>query len=389
MLLTAQVETASSMSEFIKVEAVASKQQQQEFLQLPWFLYEEDPNWIPPLLSNIKELLNYKPHPFYQKSQIQTFLARRDGKVVGRIAAIVDGFHNEYHKERRGMFGFFESINSQEVANALFNAAVDWFRQRGIQQIRGPANPSQNYEWGLLIDGFHSPPKFMMTYNKSYYQSLIESYGFSKSQDMFAYIGTIDMLDQLDPRLLFVAEEAKKRFRVNVRPVDKRNFGRDVDSFLKVYNAALPGQWGFTPMSPGELKASAAGLKHLIVPEMTMLAEVDGKVVGAVFGLLDYNPLIREIKGRLFPMGFLKLLWKRKQIQCIRMISTNVLPEYQKWGLGLVLLNSLVPSVRKWGIKEAEFSWVLESNRLSRGSLERGGAIRDKTYRIYDLNTET
>lgn len=377
------------MSEFIKVEAVTSKQQQQEFLQLPWFLYEEDPNWIPPLLNNIKELLNYKPHPFYQKSQIQTFLARRDGKVVGRIAAIVDGYHNEYHKEQRGMFGFFESINSQEVANALFNAAAEWFRQRGILQIRGPANPSQNYEWGLLIDGFHSPPKFMMTYNKSYYQHLIESYGFSKSQDMFAFVGTIDMLDQLDPRLLFVAEEAKKRFRVNVRPVDKRNFARDVDSFLKVYNAALPGQWGFTPMSPSELKASAAGLKHLIVPEMTMLAEVDGKIVGAVFGLLDYNPLIREIKGRLFPTGFLKLLWKRKQIKCIRMISTNVLPEYQKWGLGLVLLNSLVPSVRKWGIQEAEFSWVLESNRLSRGSLERGGAIRDKTYRIYDLNLET
>jgi GNAT superfamily N-acetyltransferase len=377
------------MSEFIKVEAVTSKQQQQEFLQLPWFLYEEDPNWIPPLLNNIKELLNYKPHPFYQKSQIQTFLARRDGKVVGRIAAIVDGYHNEYHKEQRGMFGFFESINSQEVANALFSAAVEWFRQRGILQIRGPANPSQNYEWGLLIDGFHSPPKFMMTYNKSYYQQLIESYGFSKSQDMFAFVGTIDMLDHLDPRLLFVAEEAKKRFRVNVRPVDKRNFARDVDSFLSVYNAALPGQWGFTPMSPSELKASAAGLKHLIVPEMTMLAEVDGKIVGAVFGLLDYNPLIREIKGRLFPTGFLKLLWKRKQIKCIRMISTNVLPEYQKWGLGLVLLNSLVPSVRKWGIQEAEFSWVLESNRLSRGSLERGGAIRDKTYRIYDLNLET
>jgi len=376
------------MTAFIKIEPVSSKQQQQQFLQFPWFLYDKDPNWIPPLSSNAKELLNYTPHPFYEKSEIQTFLAKRDGKVVGRIAAIVDGYHNAFHREQRGMFGFFESINHQEVANALFKAAVDWFQQRGIRQIRGPANPSQNYEWGLLIDGFHSPPKFMMTYNKSYYQSLIESYGFRKAQDMYAFLGNMDKLDQLDPKLLYIAEEAKKRFRVTVRPVDKRNFSKDVDSFLNVYNLALPGQWGFTPMSEGELKASAAGLKHLIVPEMTRLAEVDGKTVGAVFGLLDYNPLIKEIKGRLFPTGFLKLLWKRKQIKCIRLISTNVIPEYQRWGLGLVLMHSLVPSIRKWGIQECEFSWVLESNKLSRGTLERGGAIRDKTYRIYDLDLE-
>jgi GNAT superfamily N-acetyltransferase len=372
-------------NEEITIQPVKSKSQQKQFLQMAWALYQDDPNWIPPLLTNIKELLNYKPHPFYEKSKIQTFLAIQKGKAVGRIAAIIDQFHNDYHKENRGMFGFFECINDQLVANALFDAARQWFQGHGITKLRGPANPSQNYEWGLLVDGFHTPPKFLMTYNKPYYGKLIETYGFVKSQDMFAYVGTMDMLNKLDPKLLFIAEEAKRRFNVNVRPVDKKHFSRDLESFLKIYNSALPGQWGFTPLSVGELQATAKGLKHLIVPELTMLAEVEGKTVGVVFGLLDYNPLVKEIKGRLFPFGFLKLLWKRKHIKCIRLISTNVAPEYQRWGLGLVLLNGLVPAAKKWGIMEAEFSWVLESNKLSRGTLERGGSIRDKTYRIYDL----
>ena len=369
----------------ITVQPVQTKAQQTAFIRFAWTLYQDDPNWIPPLLINIKELLNYQSHPFYDKSKIQTFLASSQGKVVGRIAAIIDQFHNDYHREQLGMFGFFECTDDQQVANALFDAARDWFRERGITKLRGPANPSQNYEWGLLVEGFHSPPKFMMTYNKPYFGRLIEGYGFKKSQDMYAFVGTIDMLDKLDPKLLFIAEEAKRRFKVNVRPVDKRHFSRDLANFLKIYNSALPGQWGFTPLSEGELSATAKGLKHLIVPELTMLAEVDGRTVGVVFGLLDYNPLIKEIDGRLFPLGFLKLLWKRRQIKCIRLISTNVSPEFQRWGLALVLMNSLVPAVKKWGIQEAEFSWVLESNKLSRGTLERGGAIRDKTYRIYDL----
>ncbi len=193
------------------------------------------------------------------------------------------------------------------------------------------------------------------------------------------------MLSELDPKLMFIAEEARKRFNVDVRPIDKKRFREDVDNFLDIYNAALPGQWGFTPMSAGELKATAGGLKQLIVSEMTTIAEVEGRPVGVVFGLLDYNPIIKKIDGRLFPFGFLRILFGRKKIKKIRLISTNVIPEYQRWGLGLVLMNRLVPDVLKWGIQEAEFSWVLESNKLSRGTLERGGVKRDKTYRIYDF----
>ena len=371
-------------SSSILIQPVTTKSQQKAFIRFPWKLYQGDPNWVPPLIMNIKELLNYKKHAFYDRAEIQTFLAMRDGEIVGRIAAIIDRAHNEYHKEERGMFGFYESIDDQAVSDALFDAAKSWFAERNILLMRGPANPSQNYEWGLLVEGFHSPPVFMMTYNKQYYAKLIEGYGFFKAQDMYAYTGTTSQLEELDPKLKFIADESKRRLKVSVRPISKKNFAQDVKNFLDIYNSALPGQWGFTPMSASELKASAAGLKMLIVPELTTMAEIDGKAVATVFGLLDYNPTIKQIDGKLFPFGFLKILFGRKKLKKMRLISTNVIPQYQRWGLGLVLMERLVPEVRAWGIEEAEFSWVLESNKLSRGTLERGGSKRDKTYRIYD-----
>ena len=369
----------------IEVVPVTSKAQQKQFVRFAFDHYADDPNWIPPLIGNQKELLNYKPHPFYENAECQTFLAMRGGNVVGRIAAIVDHAHNKHHKENRGMFGFFESVDEQAVANALFDACKQWHGERGIKQLRGPCNPSQNNEWGLLIDSFDKPPTFLMTYNHSYYPKLVEGYGFEKSQDMFAFLGTVGMLETIDPKMAFVVEECVRRFNITLRPIERSTFDADVNAFMDIYNKAVLGQWGFVPMSPGELKHAAKGFKQLIVPEMTSIAECEGRPVGIVFGLLDYNPLIKEIKGRLFPFGFLKLLFKRKKLKKIRLMSTNVLPEYQRWGLGVALMSRMVEDVVAWGIEEAEFSWVLESNKLSRGTLERGGAKLEKTYRIYDF----
>ena len=371
----------------IEVRPVNSRGDQKAFLRFPYQLYVDDPYWVPTLQMTEKELLNFKPHPFYEKSEIQCFLAYRSGKVVGRIAAIIDDTHNKFHEERRGMFGFFDIIDDSAVAAALFDQIKAWFASKDITLLRGPANPSQNHTWGLLVDGFDSQPKFMMTYNKPYYERLIVENGFAKSQDMFAFTGHISMLEDLDPKLMFVVNEAKKRLKVTTRPVDKKNFIADVEHFLRIYNAALEGQWGFTPMTEPEMKESAKGLKMLMAPELTTMAEIDGKPVACVFGLLDYNPIIKKIGGKLFPFGFLKLLTSKRKLRDMRMVSTNVLPQYQRWGLGLVLLERLVPNVREWGIENVEFSWVLESNKLSRGTLERGGAILEKTYRIYDYES--
>lgn len=368
----------------LTIKPVASRRERKQFLELPWQINRSDPNWMPPLRQNQAELVGYRQHPFYDDAEGQTFLALRDGQPVGRIMAILYHGHNRFQKENRGFFGFFECIDDSDVAAGLFDAVKQWFAARGITQIRGPMNPSMNYECGLLIEGFDTPPFFMMTHNWPYYQRLIEGCGFGKAEDMFAFFAPTEMLNSLDPKLAAITEECQRRFQVKLRQMERRHFDRDVRLFLDIYNQALVGMWGFVPMSEAEVEHLAASLKHLIVPEMTTIAEIEGRTVGAQFGLLDYNPRIKQIDGRLFPFGFIRLLWNKRAIQRVRLVSTNVIPEYQKWGLGLVIASRLVPEVLAWGIKEVEFSWVLESNKLSFGTLKRGGAQISKRYRIFD-----
>lgn len=368
----------------LSVIPVTTRSQQKQFVNLPWRMYAGDPNWVPPLVHEHRRLLGYAHHPFYDYAQIQTFLAVRGSDVVGRVAAIINPVHNERAGDKLGFFGFFESIEDQQVANALFAAARDWLFQRGMTGVRGPTNPTLNYECGLLVDGFNAPPTFMMTYNKPYYGALIEGAGFKTAQNLYAFWGHVDMVAKLDKKLWFIANEAKERFKVTVRPMNARLFGSEVEMFLRVYNDSMAGTWGFAPMSAGEIKALAAGLKHLIAPDLALVAEIDGKPIGACLGLLDYNPRIKAINGRLLPFGFLKLIMNKRAIQKMRVISINVVPEYQRWGLGVVLLGGLIEPMLKWGMREVEFSWVLESNTLSRASLEKGGAKLDKAYKIYD-----
>ncbi len=368
----------------LSIVRVSGRRQRKQFLELPWTLYRSDPNWTPPLRTNQKELVGYKPHPFYDKGQVQTFLALRDGQPCGRVAAIINPAHNERHQEQRGFFGFFESIDDQSVACGLLDAAREWFREKEMSCMRGPCNPSLNYECGLLVEGFDTPPTFMMTYNPPYYAKLIEGCGFEKSQDLYAYWGEMKDLGKLDEKFYTISKMAAERFNVTTRGIDTSRFVSEVKMFLDIYNRSLVGTWGFAPMSDAEVEHSAHSLRRLIVPELTAVAEVEGKPVGVCFGLLDYNPRIKLIDGRLFPFGFLKLLNGKRKIKAARILSTNVLPEYQSWGIGLVVMAKLLPDAIDWGIETGEFSWVLESNHLSRKSLERAGVARSKTYRLYD-----
>lgn len=370
----------------IVIQRVTNSRQRKQFLQLPWTIYGKDPYWIPPLRMDEKENVGYIHNPFYDRNQIQTFLAYRGGEAVGRIGAILNQGHINRYNDRRGFFGFFESIDDQEVANGLFDGARDWFADQGIFKLRGPTNPSLNAAVGLLIDGFDSSPTFMMTYNPRYYERLIENYGFRKTQDLYAFWGHVSMLPKVAEKLAPIAEQIIERLNVKVRPLDKSRFLEDVRSFLSIYNRSLTNTWGFVPMSDAEVEHVAKALRLLIVPELAIFVEIEGRLVGACFGLLDYNPRIKEIDGRLLPFGFIHLLRNKSQIKKIRLISTNVLPEYQMQGLGLVLMHGIVPKAIEWGIQEAEFSWVLESNNFSRGALTKGGAKITKTYRIYDID---
>jgi hypothetical protein len=366
------------------VKQVNGSKDQAEFINLPWRLYKDDPNWVPPLRQNVMELVGFRKHPFYDTNEIANFLVRKDGVVVGRIAAIINHGHNQRFSEKRGFFGFFECTDDLEASKLLFAAACKYLVNKGMTDVRGPCNPSLNYEVALLVDGFDSPPTFMMTYNPPYYEKLIVASGFAKCEDCYAYEGDVNMIASLDPKLAFVIKEIKRRFNVKVRPFNLRNFTSEVNLFLDIYNRSLVSTWGFVPLSPAEVAHQAKGLRHLLVPEITTLIEVDGKPIGAGLGLMDFNPVIKKINGRLFPFGFLKLILSKRKLKRVRLMSTNVLPEFQRWGFGLLALEGMLPQILKLGITHGEFSWVLESNHLSRASLERGGVRRAKTYRFYD-----
>ena len=370
----------------VEVSVVTTGRQQKQFLELPWITNAEDPHWVPPLRRTQKLLCGFGQHPFYNEADCLPLLATREGKPVGRLLAIVNRAHNAWSKEQRGFFGFFESVDDQSVSGALFEQGLDWLRQQGMSAVRGPANPSLNYEWGALIEGFDTPPFFLMTHNPPYYGRLIEAAGFAKAQDLYAFWGDVDMLKTMktDKKIVALDANIRERFGVTLRSMNRKRFRQEVELFLDIYNQALAGTWGYVPLSKAEVQHMARDLRHLIVPELAIVAEHEGKAIGCVFGLLDYNARIKAIDGRLFPFGFLTLLRNRRSINRVRLVSTNVLPEFQGWGVGVCLALGMLQPALSFGIRSAEFSWVLESNNLSRKTLEKGGALRYKEYRVYD-----
>jgi GNAT superfamily N-acetyltransferase len=372
------------MSDNVVVRPVASWWDRRRFQRLAWSIYAGDPNWVPPILAQERQLLGWGHHPFFDNAEIVTLLAERGGRVVGRLAVLVNHVHNRKYNEQRGFFGFFECVNDAGVARELFEAGHAWLRQRGMTTVRGPVNPSLNYTCGLLVDGFDRPPCFLMTYNPPYYATLLESCGFAKSQDLYAY--------EMDPKLLAAITERYKpavlagleRFKLVMRPFDPGKFLQEIQAYLEIYNRSLEGTWGFTPLQPGEARHIGRELRHIIVPQFAVFAESDGQPIGAMLALLDYNQIIRKLNGRLFPFGFVRLLAGRRHITTARAMALTMVPGYQSSGLGIVLLDNLVGAAATWGIKRYEFSWILESNASSRGSLERAGTKISSTYRLYD-----
>jgi len=347
-------------------------------------IYANDPNWVPPILSQERLLLGWGRHPFFDHAEMVTLLAEQRGKVVGRIAVFINDIHNEKYDEKRGFFGFFECVDDLAVARALFAAGHSWLLQRGMTAWRGPVNPSLNYNCGLLIDGFSSPPVFLTTYNPPYYAALVEACEFAKAQDMYAYEMDVALLAKLVDRYKPAVMSALDGGDLVVRRFDRSRFAAEIKTFLEIYNRALEGTWGFTPLQEREAKQIAAELGHIIAPEFAAFALVDGEVVGAVLALLDYNQIIRKLDGRLLPFGIFRLMRGRKRINVARAMAVAMVPGHQQSGLGIVLLDRLVEAAKPWGLKGWEFSWVLESNDSSRGTLNRAGTKLTKTYRIYD-----
>ncbi len=379
----------------LQVTPVKSRQELMDFISFAWQVYKNDPHWVPPLISMMKEIFDPAKNPFWEHSEYQNFVARRDGQIVGRITALVNGNHNKIHQEQAGFFGFVEMLDDLEVAGALFDAAADWLRARGVTIIRGPANPSVNDEYGLLVDGFDSPPVVMMTYNPPYYVDLIERCGFSKAMDLWAYHLDTSILgggkvDKLPAKLLRVAQAARKRHNYTVRPINLKDWDAEVQRFKKVYNAAWEKNWGAVAMTDHEIGHLANGLKQIIDPALVLLVEKDGEVVGVSITLPDVNQALL----RAYPSPqtwelwtLLKFLWHykiRSRINGLRVLILGVLEPYRGTGVDALLYYETAMAALPKGYKKAEMSWTLEINDpVNRAARFLGGEVY-KTYRIYE-----
>ena len=372
------------MSNQVVVRPVASWRDRRRFQRLPWTIYAGDNNWVPPILAQERQLLGWGHHPFFDNAEMVTLLAERDGRAVGRLAVLINPIHNQKYNEQRGFFGFFECIDDVAVAEGLFGAGQDWLRRRGMTSIRGPVNPSLNYTCGLLVEGFDCPPCFLMTYNRPYYAALLEACGFAKAQELYAYEMDMPLLRALVDRYKPAVLAAINQPNLVIRSFNPKRLGQEIETYLDIYNRSLDGTWGFTPLQPREARQIADELGRLIVPQFTAIAEIDGRPIGAVFALLDYNQILGKLNGRLLPFGFLRLMMGQRKINAVRAMAMTMVPGYQEAGLSAVLIDHLTGPAAKWGIQRWELSWILESNKNSRGSLERAGMKRTKTYRIYD-----
>jgi hypothetical protein len=319
---------------------------------------------------------------------MQLFVARRGSTDVGRIAAIVDRAHNEFHGEKTAFFGFFECENDPEVAGLLFDAASVWGKERRMTALRGPANPSLNDEAGLLVEGFDSPPVFMMTYNPSFYPALLEGAGFHKAKDLLAY--WFDVGPEPLARLTRLVDRVRKREpEVVVRPITKKSLTRDLPAVREVYNSAWEKNWGFVPMTGEEMDFMAGRLKPLLDEEFVFLAErrrEDGSIepIAFLMAMPDYNVPIAATKGRLLPFGWLKFLLAQKKIKTLRVLTLGIKREYRMRGINAVMFESGLKASLKRGLTGVEVSWLLEDNDLVIRAVRLWGGRLYKTYRMYE-----
>jgi GNAT superfamily N-acetyltransferase len=367
----------------VHIRPVVTTKDREQFIRFLWKIYKREPQWVPPLLMDRRKLMDKKKNPFYQHADAEFFLAERDDRLVGRIAAIVNHNHNKEHSENIGFFGFFECIDDQSVASALFDAAKGYLKKKSVTAMRGPANPSVNDEYGLLVDGFELTPVLLMPYNPSYYVMLTERYGFKKAKDLYAYLLSQDTV--YSDRLERANNIVKQRNSLTLRSLEMKNFDRDVAIVKDLYNAAWAKNWGAVPMTDAEIDAMAADLKPIIVPELVLFAEVQGKPVGFALSLPDINIALKHNKkGRLLP-GLLRLFLHKKEINLVRIIVLGVLPEYLSTGAAGVLFYETAARARKLGYHYGEAGWVLEDNAAMVKAAEALNGKITKRYRIYEM----
>ncbi len=367
----------------LNIEEVKNQKDLMTFTRFPWEIYQGNRQWTPPLVKDL--LLKFSPeHPFRSHSEMILLLARHEEKIVGRIAGIIDHHYIEFHKEKVGFFGFFESIPEARVANTLLQKIADWLKDHGMEWMAGPMNPSTNDECGLLIEGFDSPPCLMMPFNPRYYPSLLEGFGLMKKMDLYAYLleessFLWDRLDRITQRL------RKREPQLHIRPIQLGRLDEELKIIKDIYNQAWSRNWGFVPLTDEEINLLAKELKPLVVSDLVLFAYWGEDPIGFSVSLPDYNVVLKHLNGKLGLLGLLKFFYYSKKIDKIRVMLLGIKPDFQKKGVeGLLYVETFRNGIKK-GYHRAECSWILEENVLMQHGIEAMGGKRYKTYRIYEI----
>lgn len=368
----------------LQIIPVKDRQQQGQFIRLPWSIYANDLAWVPPLMIERREHLSAH-NPYFEHAQFQSWIAYRNANVVGRISAQIDQLHLKEHQANEGFFGMIEAEDDAETFKSLLNTAEGWLRDHGMHRVLGPYNLSINQEIGLLVDGFDTPPYMMMGHARPYYRNRIAENGYQKAKDVLAYLIDGDFGHTAAMRTII--KRAEKQ--VKIRSFRKSNFDEDLKIIGDIFNDAWSENWGFIPFTEAEFIQLGKDFKRLLDFELVKIAEVDGAPAAFLVVLPNINEAIRDLNGRLLPFGWLKLLWrlKVKFPETARIPLMGVRKQYHDSLLGAALAFMVIHAVQapglKRGIKKVELSWILEDNKGMRDIIESIGGVAYKRYRIY------
>ncbi|MEZ5920619.1 MAG: hypothetical protein R3C60_04620 [Parvularculaceae bacterium] len=382
-------QSAPALTPAITVEEVTGPAGRKAFIAAGKIPFSDDPNFVAPLEFEIDARLNPKANPALKGADMALFIAKKDGRVAGRISAFINPLHNDHYKEKTGHFGFLDAIDDPQVFAALLNAAEDWMRARGMTKIAGPFSFSVNEECGLLIDGFDTPPYVMMPHGRQWYQRHVEAGGYAKAMDMFAlrYIPRRQFIPE--KRMKFI-ERALKSPKVNIRLIDFKRFNEEIATLVDIYADAWSDNWGFVPMTEEQVAHMAKELRPILEPYNVIFCEYDGEPVA--FGLVLPNVMeaVKEFDGKLLPFNWAKLLWrlKVKKLSQARMPLMGVRKKLHGKPVGAAFAYKIIEMVNSAnmdnGVTASELSWILEINKdMLNMLIDLGGEIY-KTYRIYE-----
>ncbi|MEW5985283.1 MAG: N-acetyltransferase [Chloroflexota bacterium] len=373
----------------LEIERVETKKQLQEFIRVPWAVYQNDRRWVPWLYFERLEFFDKTKNPFFEHAEADYFIARRDGRPIGSIAAILNHRHNEFHQENVAHFGVFELLNDAEAGAALLDTACTWARAKGVDRILGPMNLCTNDECGTLIEGFDSPPVILMTYNPPYYIDILEAAGFTKAMDLLAWNNDIaNTVTNMPEKVVRVIHKVKDRYKLHIRPVNMKEWDAEIERVEKIYNSAWERNWGFVPMTDKEIKRLADSLKPVIEPRLAFIVEKEGEAVGFSLSVPDVNQVLNRLRPGATVLGSylgaVRMLLNKRKTDRIRVIALGVIESYRGQGIDALMYYHTAKAAHDLGYRWAEASWILETNDKMNRPIALLGSEVYKKYRIYE-----